>query len=166
ARVPALARRLLPVRGPVLRARPGRARRSSHRAADPGERERSGGGGDERLSQRLAVLLQAAAGDADLLRLRYFTHRARGVPLPKPEPRLGRLLLEDQLPPADVAHYPRPRAPLILSPCPRPPSPPSSPRRVAPRSASTCCTWPFSARHSRRRVISGAPKRGRRWRST
>src|SRR6266487_3691091 len=139
ARVPAVARRLLPVRRAVLRAGPGRAARPPHRAAARCERERSGSGGDERLSQRLAFLLQAVAGDPGLLRLRHHARRARGVPLSEPEPRLGRLLPEDQLPPADVAHYPPAWVPLILSPCPRPShSPHSWPRRAALHSGSTC----------------------------
>src|SRR5207249_4400720 len=92
ARVPAVARHLLPVRRPVLRAGPGRAPGSAHRAADPGGRGSGGGRGDQRLPQRPAVLLQAAARDAGLPGLWHVAHGARGVSIPEPEPRLGRLV--------------------------------------------------------------------------
>src|SRR5437667_29652 len=146
ARVPAVARHLLPVRRPVLRAGPGRAPGSAHRAADPGGRGSGGGRGDQRLPQRPAVLLQAAARDAGLPGLWHVAHGARGVSIPEPEPRVGRVLPEGELPVPDVAHYPPARAPLILSACPRPPPWKRSWRkRPAPNSATTSSRTPERA---------------------
>src|SRR6185503_18885264 len=100
--VPADARHLFPLRGPVSGAGARYAARPDHRQSVDRRRHTRGAKQRNRVPQRLPVLLQAAARDRVLLRIWGVAHRARPVQLPRPVTDQGWLFPESQLPLSDV----------------------------------------------------------------
>src|SRR6266446_5419190 len=118
ARVPADARDLRALHRTVLRGGPGRAARPAHGAATSRERRHRARDRDERLPERPVVFLQADAGDRRVPGLRRVAHRGGRLPVPEPEPRLGRVFPQAELPLPHVALYPSPPLRAIFSSMP------------------------------------------------